>query len=218
MRLADVSETVRAAASEPLVRAVELPPSSVGSLPEASGAAASTQVSQPAPATRLADIAKVISETPQPVPAPAVVITTPPPAPQPKVETMVPPAPKPKVEIALAAVPPAPKPKVETARSASVTPGFGAEEDSRVWVQIAGGADERAFPGEWKRLKGKAPELLSSQTPWTTPLKATNRLLVGPFENGRDAQEFVNKLGGKGITAFTWTSAQGQAIAKLATR
>lgn len=91
-------------------------------------------------------------------------------------------------------------------------------EESRTWVQIAGGADERAFPSEWRKLRDKAPDLLADRTAWTTPLKATNRLLVGPFENGRDAQDFVNKLGGKGITAFAWTSAQGQAIAKLAAK
>ena len=87
-----------------------------------------------------------------------------------------------------------------------------------MWVQIAGGADETLLPAEWRRLRGKAPELLGSQTAWTTPVKATNRLLVGPFASARDAQDFVNKLGPKGITALAWTSAAGQAITKLATR
>lgn len=130
----------------------------------------------------------------------------------------------------LSAAPPAPKPKVEAPKAAAAVkspdakaaPSKTAEakpdakEAGRVWVQIAGGADEGAFTSEWKRLKGKAPELLSAQTAWSTPLKATNRLLVGPFENQRAAQDFVNKLAPKGITAFAWTSADGQAITRLA--
>ena len=87
-----------------------------------------------------------------------------------------------------------------------------------IGVTVAGGADTRAFSAEWRRLRNKAPDLLTSRTAWTTPLKATNRLLVGPFESQRAAQDFVNKLAPKGITAFAWTSAKGQAIAKLATR
>lgn len=83
-------------------------------------------------------------------------------------------------------------------------------------MQVAGGADERAFPFDWRKLRAKAPELLGDRTAWTTPLKATNRLLVGPFESQKDAQGFVNKLGTRGITAFAWSSAEGQTIAKLA--
>ena len=84
--------------------------------------------------------------------------------------------------------------------------------------QIAGGADKKAMPYEFKRLKGKAPKLLASQSAWTTPLNATNRLLVGPFKSEKEAQEFVNELAKADLSAFSWTSPAGQEIEKLAVK
>jgi Flp pilus assembly protein TadD len=90
------------------------------------------------------------------------------------------------------------------------------KESSRHWVQIAGGANEAAMNREFLRLKAKAPKLLSARTAWTTPLRATNRLLVGPFKTSADAQEFVNELAKLDLPAFSWTSPAGQEIVKLA--
>jgi Flp pilus assembly protein TadD len=88
-------------------------------------------------------------------------------------------------------------------------------EPSRVWVQVAGGAQKSALPHEFARLKAKAPKLLGSRTAWTTPLNATNRLLVGPFKSGGEAQALVNQLRAADLSAFAWTSAAGQKIEKL---
>jgi hypothetical protein len=85
-------------------------------------------------------------------------------------------------------------------------------------VQIAGGANEDAMNSEFKRLKGKAPKLLASRTAWTTPLRATNRLLVGPFKTAKEAQDFVNELAKLDLSAFSWTSPAGQEIVKLASK
>lgn len=91
-------------------------------------------------------------------------------------------------------------------------------EPSRVWVQIAGGANESSLPREYTRLKGKAPKLLGSRTAWTVPANATNRLLVGPFPTGREAQAFINDLSKQGVSGFAWTSAAGQKIERLPAR
>jgi Flp pilus assembly protein TadD len=88
-------------------------------------------------------------------------------------------------------------------------------EPSRVWVQVAGGAQKAALPREFARLKAKAPKLLGGRTAWTTPLNATNRLLVGPFPGTKEAQAFINQLKAADLTAFAWTSAAGQKIEKL---
>ncbi len=207
VRLADVSATVRAAADAPVVQSVTLPPSSATGLPVVQDVAGPSAAAS-APTNRLADIARVLAETPQaavPV-APADV----PPAPRPKVETATPPAPRPKVET--------PAPAATASADSATSPATSDAQAERVWVQVAGGSDERALPSTWRRLKGQAPDLLNEQTAWTTPLKATNRLLVGPFASTREAQEFVNKLKPKGIDAFSWTSPKDQAIAKLAAR
>ncbi|MDT9598050.1 SPOR domain-containing protein [Sphingosinicella rhizophila] len=86
---------------------------------------------------------------------------------------------------------------------------------ARHWVQVAGGASKTALPREFTRLKAKAPALLGRQAAWTTPLNATNRLLVGPFDSQEEAQDFVNALKKADVAAFSWTSAAGQAIEKL---
>ena len=86
---------------------------------------------------------------------------------------------------------------------------------SRHWVQVAGGANKNTLPREFSRLKEKAPKLLGSRTPYTTPLRATNRLLVGPFKSESEAQAFVNDLAKLDLSAFSWTSPEGQEIEKL---
>ena len=91
-------------------------------------------------------------------------------------------------------------------------------EPRRIWVQVAGGADKAALPREFARLKGKAPKLLAARTAWTTPLKATNRLLVGPFKTDKEAQDFVNELRKAELSGFAFTSEAGQKIEKLAAK
>jgi Flp pilus assembly protein TadD len=113
--------------------------------------------------------------------------------------------PKPAARAAAAAAKPQPK-KAKPAPPA---------EPSRVWVQVAGGAQKAALPREFARLKAKAPKLLGSRSAWTVPLNATNRLLVGPFPGSKEAQAFVNQLKAADLSAFAWTSEAGQKIEKL---
>jgi Flp pilus assembly protein TadD len=109
----------------------------------------------------------------------------------------------PKAKPKPAATPPASKPKAPPS------------EPSRVWVQVAGGAAKAALPGEYARLKAKAPKLLGARSAWTAPLNATNRLLVGPFASAKEAQAFVNQLKSQDLSGFAWTSAAGQKVEKL---
>lgn len=88
-------------------------------------------------------------------------------------------------------------------------------EPSRIWVQVAGGANVADLPKEWARLRGKAGALLASRQAWTTPLRFTNRLLTGPFKSGDEAQGFVNQMGKSGLTGFVFTSDPGQKVARL---
>ncbi|WP_438730089.1 SPOR domain-containing protein [Parasphingorhabdus sp. DH2-15] len=89
------------------------------------------------------------------------------------------------------------------------------EHPSRIWVQVAGGADTNALKFEWRRLVKKAPDSFKDLTGWTTPLNKTNRVLAGPFDSKKAAQDFVNRLAKNDISAFTFTSAEGQVINKL---
>ncbi|HEU0134939.1 MAG TPA: SPOR domain-containing protein, partial [Allosphingosinicella sp.] len=108
---------------------------------------------------------------------------------------------KPKPAAAAAAA--AKKPKAEPA------------DPSRAWVQIAVGSAKGALPREYARLKAKAPKLLGAHAAWTAPLNSTNRLLVGPFANAKEAQSFVNQLKTEDLDGFAWTSPAGQKVEKL---
>jgi hypothetical protein len=88
----------------------------------------------------------------------------------------------------------------------------------RHWVQIATGPDRSLLPREFTRLRARAPEQLGRRAAYTAPLRATNRLLVGPFASTREAQEFVNQLAHHNVSAFAWTSAAGQEIDRIQTR
>jgi len=89
-------------------------------------------------------------------------------------------------------------------------------DPARHWVQVAGGPNIAGLPVAWRMMAAKAPELKTRQA-WTTPLKATNRLLTGPFPTDDAAQAFVNKLRGNGVQAFTFTSEAGQKVARVPT-
>jgi cell division septation protein DedD len=104
------------------------------------------------------------------------------------------------------------KPKPAAAAKKKPAP---AAEPSRAWVQIAVGAAKAALPGEYARLKAKAPKLLAARSAWTAPLNATNRLLVGPFASSKEAQAFVNQLKTEDLSGFAWTSPAGQKVEKL---
>ncbi|WP_165357215.1 SPOR domain-containing protein [Sphingosinicella sp. CPCC 101087] len=99
------------------------------------------------------------------------------------------------------------------ARSAGAQPAH----PSRHWVQIAGGANRAALPAEFARLRQQAPEQLGGRAAYTATLRATNRLLVGPFASPDEAQGFVNQLARHNVAAFAWTSEAGQEIERLQT-
>ena len=90
-------------------------------------------------------------------------------------------------------------------------------EPSRVWVQVAGGANEATLPKEWGKVRAKS-KAFGSKGGWTTPLRATNRILTGPFKSEGEAQSFVNQVAKDGISGFVFVSDAGQKITKLAAK
>jgi hypothetical protein len=156
-----------------------------------------------AEADRLADLAATLA---------AIGDDPPPPAP--------PPAAKPSAAPARTASRPAATTAAARDRAAAAkkAPPPPPREASRVWVQVAGGANRSGLPREFARLKAKAPKLLGSRAAWTVPVNATNRLLVGPFPSSREAQAFVNELAKSDVAGFAWTSAAGQKVERLSAR
>lgn len=88
-------------------------------------------------------------------------------------------------------------------------------EAARIWVQVAGGANQTSLEKAWNGVKAKAPDLFRGRQGWSTPLRATNRVLTGPFKSADEAQEFVNKLSKAGMSGFVFTSTKGQKVDRL---
>ena len=205
----------------------------VAAVPSAvSTAAASPPVSAPASSVGSEDsrLAAIIESITIPAselgiePMPGAVVATPPPAPvlaEPdpapvRVAASTPVETVPEAK-AVAKPKPAPAP-AKPAKKPPAKPDPAKAEPSRVWVQVAGGADEKSLGLTWKKLVKQAPAAFKGKTAWTTPLRATNRILAGPFKNAKEAQGFVNLLRSESISAFVFTSTAGQKIARLAVK
>jgi tetratricopeptide (TPR) repeat protein len=89
------------------------------------------------------------------------------------------------------------------------------EEPSRVWVQVSGGANENDLPKQWNKLRSDQPGMFKGRSGYATPLRATNRILTGPFASEAEAQTYVNKLAKQGVSGFVFKSEPGQKVNKL---
>jgi len=106
--------------------------------------------------------------------------------------------------------------KCETADAKGAKADAATKGDSaRVWVQVAGGANQAALEKAWNGLKAKAPDLFRNRQGWSTPLRATNRVLTGPFKSEDEAQAFVNQMAKAGLSGFVFTSTKGQKVDRL---
>jgi hypothetical protein len=88
-------------------------------------------------------------------------------------------------------------------------------DPARIWVQVAGGANQAALEKAWNALRTKAPDLFRNRQGWSTPLRATNRVLTGPFKSEDEAQAFVNQMAKAGLSGFVFTSTKGQKVDRL---
>ena len=127
---------------------------------------------------------------------------------------------KTKGDVKVASLTKAQKAKLDAADKApdKASAKASAKQPERYWVQVAGGANKATLPQAWQTVKGKYPALLAGRTPHTTALRATNRLLVGPFKSDGEAQAFVNKANGAGLNAFGYTSPAGVAVDTVPTK
>lgn len=106
--------------------------------------------------------------------------------------------------------------KCETADAKGAKADAATKGDpARIWVQVAGGANQAALEKAWNALKAKAPDLFRNRQGWSTPLRATNRVLTGPFKSEDEAQAFVNQLAKAGLSGFVFTSTKGQKVDRL---
>lgn len=105
--------------------------------------------------------------------------------------------------------------KLAEAKEAAEAKKLARANPERIWVQVAGGAYQGDLPKAYASVKAKAPTAFGSRPAWTTPLRATNRVLIGPFKTDAEARAQVNTLAKAGVPAFTFTSDAGQVVTKL---
>jgi len=86
---------------------------------------------------------------------------------------------------------------------------------SRIWVQVAGGAREGDLPKAWAATRAKAPEIFGSRAGYSARLRATNRVVTGPFKTDAEARAFVNQLAKSGVSSFPFTSDAGESVTRL---
>jgi len=96
----------------------------------------------------------------------------------------------------------------EEAKAKKANPG-------RHWVQIASGSYKPDLDKEWDKQKNRYGKQLSGRSPWTTPYKSTNRLLIGPFASKDAAQDFVNEAREHGLSCFPVTTSSGERVERL---
>ncbi|WP_085808540.1 SPOR domain-containing protein [Sphingomonas sp. TZW2008] len=104
--------------------------------------------------------------------------------------------------------------KAEEAKKAAAEAKSAKADPPRIWVQVAGGANESDLPKAWSAAAGKAAAL-KGRAAYSTPLRATNRVVTGPFKTDAEARAFVNTLAKQGVSAFPFTSEKGQKMKKL---
>jgi hypothetical protein len=86
---------------------------------------------------------------------------------------------------------------------------------ARHWVQVATGRDLAALRFDWRRIARQAEGRLDGKGPFTVPWGVANRLLSGPYDSAAQAREIVKTLKELGLDSFTFTSAEGEAVAEL---
>jgi hypothetical protein len=91
-------------------------------------------------------------------------------------------------------------------------------EPARIWVQVAGGANEGDLDKAWGSVRAKAPAAFKGRQGYTVPLRTTNRVLTGPFKTDAEARAYVNQLARSGVSAFTVKSEVGQKVSRLDTK
>ena len=105
--------------------------------------------------------------------------------------------------------------KLADAKAAAEEKKAARSNPARLWVQVAGGANESDLPKAWAKVKARAPKGFAGRQGWSTPLRATNRVLAGPFTTDEEARDFVNALAKEGVSAFPFASDKGQPVTKL---
>lgn len=83
---------------------------------------------------------------------------------------------------------------------------------SRIWVQVATGANARALATDFGKFAKRSPELFKGKSGATAEWGKTRRLLVGPFKDRKAAQDWLTGYKKAGGDGFLFNSEAGQTV------
>lgn len=110
------------------------------------------------------------------------------------------------VQVAYSAPPPRPS-IIQRAETA---------QDSKIWLQLASGHNEKALSQDFERMKRDNGDLFRGITAYVAKSSDRARLLVGPFAGPSDAKIFADDLHSIGVNAFRWSNSDSARIVPLA--
>lgn len=86
---------------------------------------------------------------------------------------------------------------------------------ARIWVQVASGANDAYLGQAWKTITAKAPQAFRGKAGYSQSVRATNRVMTGPFKTDAEARAFVNQLAKQGVPAYSVSTDAGEPVTKL---
>ncbi len=107
---------------------------------------------------------------------------------------------------------------VQVAYNAPVQPQpQPAKRPSKLWLQLASGANPDALQGQFKRMKSRNGDLFDGIKGYVAKSPGHSRLVIGPFRGPSDAKIFADDLESVGIDSFSWTNSPSDMIVPLGT-
>ncbi|WP_344708175.1 SPOR domain-containing protein [Sphingomonas humi] len=97
-------------------------------------------------------------------------------------------------------------------------PAKAGASSSRIYVQLAGGANADRMSKEYERIRKTKSSLFRTRQPLVSAVKGWSRLVIGPFKDADEAQEFVNDLHAAKLEGFVWNAPAGLKLEKLASK
>jgi hypothetical protein len=125
---------------------------------------------------------------------------------QPSIEDAPQPSRPQPIQVAYSAPPPRP----------SIVQRAQPVQDSKIWLQLASGRNEKALSEDFERMKRDNGDLFKGITAYVAEGSDRARLLVGPFRGPSDAKIFADDLHSIGVSAFRWSNSDSDRIVPLA--
>ena len=116
--------------------------------------------------------------------------------------------------IRVASITPVTRQRIDAAGSATSRAATTYQQE-KLWLQLASGSNADALPDQFRRIKGRARDLLDGISGYVVEGSDRARLVIGPFKNKSDADLFADGLAEERVNAFAWTSPAGQPLRKL---